>query len=198
MRSLAVLLLMFAFSCATVVKCEDVTTVSGLKTYCTGKVAGDGQEGIFRDVHSAKGLEAAQLHGGSSLWGQALVGAVAAGELAGGAIGAAALIRPPTSNNVTTSRSDQSQLQGQQQQQDQTSVNVNSNTNSNHNSNVNKNKNYNKLTNHNTDVIKINDGPGHGSPPGDGGHGGPCGGNCGNGNGNGGGNGTGNEGHGNH
>jgi hypothetical protein len=146
-------------ACTSLVKCEDHNTLAGQRTYCMGKVSGDGQEGVFRDVFSDKGAEVSHFGSGPSLWGQALVGAVAAGEIAGGNVGAAALIRPPTTENIN--RQDQGQLQQQRQNQDQTSVNVNSNSNTNHNS----------LHNHNTNVISAQGGNGGGNGDGNNGHG---------------------------
>ena len=176
MKTLIIITMLTLAACSSLVKCEDANTIAGPRTYCLGKVAGDGQEGVFRDVFSNKGLEAAQLHGGSSLWGQALVGAVAAGELAGGAIGAAALVRPPTSTSIN--RQDQGQLQGQLQDQRQDSTNVNTNVNSNTNTNTNKQR---QDLNHTSSIINKNIAiGGRGGAGGQGGQGGSgCQGNCG-------------------
>lgn len=59
-------------------------TVAGNRSFCMGKVAGDGQEGVYVQTFSDKGLEAYHYSGGASLMGQTLQGAVAAGMIGAG------------------------------------------------------------------------------------------------------------------
>ena len=118
---------LFMFSvtgCQTLVQQQTVDLGGGvMATYVTGKVAGDGQEAVFRDAFVDGKPVLTHFHGGQSLPGQILHGTVAAGMVAGGMVGAAALRRPDKYISTETVNADdnssisqgQGQIQGQAQ-----------------------------------------------------------------------------------
>lgn len=126
MLKLIVASMLLVASCASAVKCMPAEGLSGV-TYCMGKVSGDGQEGVFRDVWQENKPVLSSFGGGASLWGQALQGVAGDAALAGGMVGAAALLRPARSREVN--HLDNQQIQGQGQEQSSTAVNINSNVN---------------------------------------------------------------------
>ena len=103
--------LLLATGCASLVKCEDVVVQGVPVSYCMGKVSGDGQEGVFRDAYVEGKPILSHYGSGSSLWGQALQGAVGDAALAGGMYGAARALRPSQTNNAVGSAN----VQGQEQ-----------------------------------------------------------------------------------
>ena len=144
--------------------------------YIHGKVDADGQTGVFRDAYIDGTPVISHFGAGPSLAGQLLQGAASSALIAGGAVGAAAVLRPTKINDADTTNLNnaQGQVQGQVQGQAalshaeanpvsvqstkvrNTSVNANSNSNSNHNRNNNSNSNSNKAGG------KDNHGGGHG------------------------------------
>lgn len=109
--SVSLVLAMLGSGCASMVECQEVETVGGLRTYCMGKVAGDGQEAVFRDIYDEYGRVAHSFGSGSSLWGQVLVGSGAAAVLTGGYMGAAALQRPDRDVTATNVEVEKAELQ---------------------------------------------------------------------------------------
>lgn len=87
--------------------------------YCLGKVAGDGQEGVFRDIFVNGNLVAGNFGHGQSLWGQTLQGAVGSAAMAGGMVGAAALLRPDKTYQSVGSANVQGQEQAYEGYQEQ-------------------------------------------------------------------------------
>jgi hypothetical protein len=87
--------LLLIVGCSSKVEClipSNLPTV----TYCLGKIAGDGQEALFRDAWVDGKPAVTNYSGGDTLWGQALRGVAGDAALAGGAVGAALLLKPPT------------------------------------------------------------------------------------------------------
>jgi hypothetical protein len=141
--------------CASYVTCEDRQTVAGVRTYCVGKVSGDGQEAIFREIYSKDKIEMSHWGSGSSLAGQILGGSGAA-AVNGIGLGVPAALGA-WQTRVTESTTLEN-AQDQNQTQEQTSASnssatssskarsqaSNKVTNSNHNVNQNDNVNQNK------------------------------------------------------
>ena len=161
----ATLFLLVIAGCSNHVECLVPGNLPNV-TYCLGKVAGDGQEGIFRDAWLDGKPMLSNFGGGPSLWGQALQGVAGDAALAGGAVGAAALLRPTRINESISNHQGQGQLQGQEQGQESNNTNVNANSNENNNSNRNNNRNHNNNTNHNSNSTKVGDIGGGGGVPG--------------------------------
>ena len=106
--------------CASKLTHESVTLSNGRQVdYVVGKVAGDGQEGIFRDAYVDGAPVLSHFGSGQSLAGQVLQGAAGSAFIAGGMVGAAALLRPPRYNSNETTNLDNQQGQSQAQDQDQ-------------------------------------------------------------------------------
>ena len=105
--------------------------------YIHGKVDADGQTGVFRDAFIDGIPVLSHFGSGQSLIGQVLQGAASSAMIAGGMVGAAAVLRPTKINETNNLSNDQAQQQGQLQGQGQqqkgvnkshvTSVNVNEN-----------------------------------------------------------------------
>ena len=111
--SVGLVLAVLGSGCASMVECQEVETVGGMRTYCMGKVAGDGQEAVFRDIYDEQGRISHSFGSGTSLWGQVLVGSGAAAVLSGGYMGAAALQRPDrdTTANATSVEVEKAEVQ---------------------------------------------------------------------------------------
>jgi hypothetical protein len=152
--------------CATI-KQESFTLSNGkVVDYVHGKVDADGQTGVFRDAYIDGAPVVSHFGSGQSLWGQVLQGSAGSALLAGGMVGAAAVLRPTRINDADTTNlsNGQSQAQSQEAASESSSVssseanpitiqsttasssskssakNLNSNTNINANSNTNTTK----------------------------------------------------------
>lgn len=113
MKKTALVALVFIMTgCTSMVKCEKPEGFSHV-TYCMGKVSGDGQEGVFRDAFIDGQPVLSHFGSGNSLWGQVLQGAVGSALLAGGGVGAAAVLRPDRITNQVGSANSQGQSQEQ-------------------------------------------------------------------------------------
>ncbi|HWP58994.1 MAG TPA: hypothetical protein VNL14_13965 [Candidatus Acidoferrales bacterium] len=154
-RTLCFLLsLALAIGCASKLTHKSVTLAGGQRVdYVTGKVAGDGQEAVFRDAFIDGKPVVSHFGSGQSLAGQVLQGTVSSAMIAGGMVGAAAVLRPTRISETNNLSNAQEQEQGQQQGQGAysgsyshtsataSSVNSNSLTATNRNSNRNQNTN---------------------------------------------------------
>ena len=135
MKKITVLMLILALTVGCVgiqqqsFKLADGTTID----YIHGKVDADGQTGVFRDAFINGTPVLSHFGSGQSLTGQILQGAASSAMIAGGMVGAAAVLRPTRINETNNLTNDQDQLQGQAQHQKGvnkgyvTSVNVNEN-----------------------------------------------------------------------
>ena len=135
--------------------------------YIHGKVDADGQTGVFRDAFINGTPVLSHFGSGQSLTGQILQGAASSAMIAGGMVGAAAMLRPTRineTNNLTNDQDQkQGQLQGQQQGQHATSVAVSESSSkaSNYNKNTSNNTAVNANTNHNTNTNHTKNGNGN-------------------------------------
>ena len=161
--------------CASKLTHESVTLSNGRQVdYVVGKVAGDGQEGIFRDAYVDGAPVLSHFGSGQSLAGQVLQGAAGSAFIAGGMVGAAALLRPPRYNSNETTNLDNQQ--GQSQAQDQGAYSGSDSYAGSHaeggnatatNKNSVSNTSINANSNNNTSKIKVSDvGGGGGGVPG--------------------------------
>ena len=121
--ALSLMLLITLSSCVSAISSQDVAISGGkIATYVFGKVAGDGQEAVFRDAFIDGQPVLTHFGSGQSLTASALQGVGAAAMIGGGMAGAAALRRPDKYiNNETQNLNNEGskQLQGQLQQQEQ-------------------------------------------------------------------------------
>ena len=161
--------------CASQLAHESVTLSNGRQVdYIIGKVAGNGQEGIFRDAYVDGAPVLSHFGSGQSLAGQVLQGAAGSAFIAGGMVGAAALLRPPRYNSNETTNLDNQQ--GQSQAQDQGAYSSSDSYAGSHaeggnatatNKNNVSNTSINANSNNNTSKIKVSDvGGGGGGVPG--------------------------------
>lgn len=118
------------FSAATLIagcaaiKQESFMLSDGRKVdYIHGKVDADGQTGVFRDAFIDGTPVLSHFGSGQSLLGQVLQGTASSAMIAGGMVGAAAVLRPARYNNTETNNLDNKQQQQQQQEQGQASFN---------------------------------------------------------------------------
>lgn len=118
-----------AAGCASKITHEVLKLSSGQEVnYIVGKVAGDGQEAVFRDAFVDGKPVISHFSGGQSLSGQVLQGTASSAMIAGGMVGAAAVLRPARFNSNETNNLDNQQGQGQQQSSEADSVSVSSAT----------------------------------------------------------------------
>lgn len=128
MRKLFLLVLALAATgCASKVTHEVIKLSGGQEVnYIVGKVAGNGQEAVFRDAFVDGKPVISHFSGGQSLSGQVLQGTASSAMIAGGMVGAAAVLRPVRFNSHETNNLDNQQGQGQQQGQAASSASVSS------------------------------------------------------------------------
>lgn len=109
--------------------------------YLHGKIDADGQTGVFRDAYIDGTPVLSHFGSGQSLLGQVLQGTASSAMIAGGMVGAAAVLRPTRINETNNLNNDQDQGQSmhQGQLQGQSTKNHISNTSVNVNENDNKN-----------------------------------------------------------
>lgn len=120
-------------SCATIQQ-QSFELSNGSKVdYIHGKVDADGQTGVFRDAFIDGKVAISHFAAGQSLVASVLQGTGQAAMMAGGMVGAAALLRPARYNNHETNNlnndQDQGQLQGQHQGTDVDTNVISVNTN---------------------------------------------------------------------
>ena len=122
----SLMLVMWLGGCSSMIESQNVTLSNGsIATYVFGKIAGDGQEAVFRDAFIEGVPVLTHFGSGASLSGQVLHGAAAAAMIGGGMAGASALRRPDRYNNTTSnnlsndSNSAAKNQQSQKQQQGQ-------------------------------------------------------------------------------
>jgi hypothetical protein len=85
--------------CTTIIETKSIDVGGRTIHYVTGKVAGDGQEAIFRDAWMDGKPVLSDFRGGQSLVGQVLDGAAGSALIAGGMVGAASALRPTRIND---------------------------------------------------------------------------------------------------
>ena len=132
--ALSLMLLITLSSCVSAISSQDVAISGGkIATYVFGKVAGDGQEAVFRDAFIDGQPVLTHFGSGQSLTASALQGVGAAAMIGGGMAGAAALRRPDKYINNETqnlnnegSKQQQQQLQAQEQEGKLTNANSSS------------------------------------------------------------------------
>lgn len=122
-------------SCASI-KQQSFELSNGQKVdYIHGKVDADGQTGVFRDAYIDGKVAVSHFAAGQSLVASVLQGTGQAAMMAGGMVGAAAVLRPARYNNHETNNlnndQDQGQVQGQHQgtEVDTNVISVNTNSN---------------------------------------------------------------------
>lgn len=129
----SLMLVVWLGGCSSMIESQNVTLSNGsIATYVFGKIAGDGQEAVFRDAFIEGVPVLTHFGSGASLSGQVLHGAAAAAMIGGGMAGASALRRPDRYNNTTsnninndsnsTAKQSQKQQQGQLQWQEGNAV----------------------------------------------------------------------------
>ena len=102
--------------CATI-KQESFTLSNGkVVDYVHGKVDADGQTGVFRDAYIDGSPVVSHFGSGQSLWGQVLQGSAGSALIAGGMVGAAAVLRPTRVNESNDFNNSQGQSQAQSQE----------------------------------------------------------------------------------
>jgi hypothetical protein len=108
--------------CATI-KQESFTLSNGkVVDYVHGKVDADGQTGVFRDAYIDGSPVVSHFGSGQSLWGQVLQGSAGSALIAGGMVGAAAVLRPTRVNESNDFNNSQGQSQAQSQESASESV----------------------------------------------------------------------------
>lgn len=116
MRKIVCLFALTIVGCATTIETKSVDVGGRMVHYVTGKVAGDGQEGIFRDAWVDGKPILSDFRGGQSLTGQVFQGAAGSAMIAGGMVGAAAALRPTriNDNDVSNISNDSASLSASQ------------------------------------------------------------------------------------
>jgi hypothetical protein len=153
--------------CATI-KQESFTLSNGkVVDYVHGKVDADGQTGVFRDAYIDGSPVVSHFGSGQSLWGQVLQGSAGSALIAGGMVGAAAVLRPTRINESNDFNNSQGQSQAQSQEAASESVSGASSESKNYSHNEaysgSESTNINLNTNSNTTKVK---GIGGGNNPG--------------------------------
>lgn len=107
--------LAFVSACAGIK--QETFVLSGGKTidYIHGKVDADGQTGVFRDAYLDGAPVLTHFGHGQSLLGQVLQGTASSAMIAGGMVGAAAVLRPTRINESNDFNNSQGQAQSQEQ-----------------------------------------------------------------------------------
>jgi hypothetical protein len=151
--------------CATI-KQESFTLSNGkVVDYLHGKVDADGQTGVFRDAYIDGSPVVSHFGSGQSLWGQVLQGAAGSALIAGGMVGAAAVLRPTRINEANDFNNSQGQSQAQSQEAASASSSDAKNYSYNESYSGSESTNINANSNANSNATKVSD-IGGGSVPG--------------------------------
>lgn len=149
-RTAVFLFAIFVSGCAGIQQ-QSFTLADGRTVdYIHGKVDADGQTGVFRDAFVDGKPVLSHFGSGQSLTGQILQGAASSAMIAGGMVGAAAVLRPTRINESNDFNNSQGQAQGQEQGQaslnhsESNPITVQSTDVKNHSINANLNHNSNK------------------------------------------------------